>query len=81
MPRQPGGPGTGKSQRQRYNHKENLAGVGSAEPTATAGNAEGTPLPEGHEKARILGEPLKCVTVLLTRLGCSKCNHNDHHGG
>lgn len=75
MPRQPGGPGTGKSLRERCSHKENLVGVGSAEPTAAAGNAEGTPLPEGHEKEWTEGEPLKCVTVSLTRLGYSKCNH------
>lgn len=54
MPRQPGGPGTGMSQREQCNRKENLAGVGSAEPIAAAGNAEGTPLPEGQEKTQVL---------------------------
>lgn len=50
MPGQPGGPGNAMSQQGRYNHKENLAGVGSAAPTAAVGNAEETPLPEGQEK-------------------------------
>lgn len=47
MPRQPGAPGTGMGRQEQCNHRENLAGVGSAGPTAAAGNAEETPLPEG----------------------------------
>lgn len=72
MPRQPGGPGTGMSQQEQYNHKENLAGVGSAGPTAAAGNAEETPLPEGQEKTQILGASLKSFALLLIRLGFLK---------
>lgn len=51
-PKQPCEPGNGMSPPERCSHRGSLAGAGSAELTAAAGNAGGTPSPEQHVKMR-----------------------------